>query len=696
MDENILTMKIIEKYKEVALRMLRYSFPSLSFKEINEALDYSIIKRMKNPEAVLNNNYSNKVINTTLLDMTEYILEKSPILTSYGVLFKKHSTLPNPIAKMLESFMDGRDIHKKEMFKYPKGSEQFEKYNLLQQLDKVDSNAYYGACGMYSCLYYNLHVAASVTTQGRSLISSAGILFEMFLTNSVEFGSLNEVVTFIDNVVTEKRTYDDKVILDEDITLEESFFKVMSSCGFYWIPTEEDLVVVWEIMMRLKQEDLNRLFYKNNLYSFMDNKVMSNAIVQLLTMMDKPYLDPNHVPSEIKVEIEEFWQLLKEYVYYSYQIIDRVDRLENMIRSTTMVIDTDSNLISLDAWYRYTLDKVYDKPMRIKAEVNPTDFVTGDEYANNESIEVKSIEQVKDFNFYTDEVVMMDRELSTNTVIAQDSLRYSIINILAYCLSEMINDYMFKYTQNSNSAADDRKCLIIMKNEFLFSRVLLTDAKKNYASIQELQEGNVVGKVLDVKGLASLTKSSMNEATRKRLREIMYEDILNVQNIDQLQVLKHLAILEKEIYESLLSGAKSYYKPVTIKSMNTYENPMRIQGIKAALVYNELRDAHDEAIDFTKRNGLDILKLNITPKSIEKIKDTYPEKYEKIISLMNNNFSTGIDAIAIPLNVETPRWLLEFIDYVTIINNNISGFPIESIGLHFAGGNVNYTNILSI
>ena len=49
---------------------------------------------------------------------------------------------------------------------------------------------------------------------------------------------------------------------------------------------------------------------------------------------------------------------MKEYVYYRYIFIDRIDRCDNMIKSVTMVSDTDSTIISVDAWYRFIVDKI--------------------------------------------------------------------------------------------------------------------------------------------------------------------------------------------------------------------------------------------------------------------------------------------------------------------------------------------------
>lgn len=196
--------------------------------------------------------------------------------------------------------------------------------------------------------------------------------------------------------------------------------------------------------------------------------------------------------------------------------------------------------------------------------------------------------------------------------------------------------------------------------------------------------------------MEAFVKSSMSEETRNRLKKILYEDILKCEDIDQVKVIKDIAIIENDIYQSIQNGDKKFYKPVKIKSQSAYEDPMRIQGIKAACVYNALHEEGTEALDLTIRNSVDVIKVEITPRNIDLIKDSHPMVYQKALELFKlKTFATGVDAVAIPINEPVPEWVKPFIRYAEIINDNVSKFPLESIGLYRGNENNNMTNIIS-
>jgi len=142
LDQTSLT---IQSYKDKMKRLMYLYNPHIDMNDLDNILNYSINKRLYNANAGISNSYKRYIDpetkqfkdlfhEFTLLQIADYIKQRKPIVTAHGTMFMEHGKVPNPLATTIQSFLDLRGIHKKEMFKYPKGSEQFEKYNLLQSL----------------------------------------------------------------------------------------------------------------------------------------------------------------------------------------------------------------------------------------------------------------------------------------------------------------------------------------------------------------------------------------------------------------------------------------------------------------------------------------------------------------------------------------------------------------------------------
>lgn len=701
-------------YEDEMVRLVHSYLPHMTHEDIRRAVQYSMQKRYKETKCKIDNNYTKTQTTSTLLEMANWINEREPICTAYGVMFKKHNLkIPNPLTELVRSFMEGRDIDKAKMFEYLEAHDYVNaaKYNLMQLLDKRDANSIYGCLGNAACVLYNLYVAASITAQGRSVISTATMFFESFLANNVKFASLEEVLHFIDCVKSERknRKFNDSVILDFPISVDMCFAKIIRTCGDWrkgrikWVPDMEDAKIIYRVLKNSSQEDINRIFYKNNLYAFIDNSVIINAIRYILKLLKEPYLSPNRVPEEIQVELDALQDLMREYIYYPHMYIDRIDRCDNMIKDVCVISDTDSTIVSFDAFYHYVLDRVYmDDISILNMELDTR---------TEETYDVPKME--RRYDFFTDEVIEKESNIKPFILIPQNNLRFSIINIIAYISGNLCNEYIELYTKHNHSWSPERKCLLYLKNEFLFSRALLTPNKKNYATNQELKEGVILEQdikhSLDIKGLP-INKSTLNDSAKAALQKILYEDILVTDHIDPALIIEKIAILEKDIEESLRSGEKKYFKPLSIKAYSSYEDPMRIQGIKASLVWNKVRDPQLEAIDLDARNTIGVVKVQIDPSNIDRIRDKYPDVYDRFVELfMDQTFfkpdisencspkKKEITTLAIPIDVDTPEWVSEFIDYKTIVNDNIGNFPVESVGIRRLGAsNINYSTIMNI
>lgn len=637
----------IKDWKKENYKILHMMYPEVPKKEIKKFLDKEVKKYLKNPECEIDNNYIGKTIKTNLLSLIDWIRDTNPICAGHGVFFKNQHEIKSPLAIMIQKFLTSRKGFKKRLKEFDPTSYEYATFDRKQLSEKVNANAIYGASGNVVSFLFNMYTAASVTGSGQSLISTTEQAFEGFLSNNVIFNSINECYTFLNNILNEK--YEMSTAFLRDVDYPDVINRLI---GMFYRVTNEDIESVSEFIYNLSQDDINKIYYKNNLYEFSMHPEILALLTNIVRYTDD-FKDPNEIPEESEVYLSKLWKYYRQFVLYNHSPINRIQRLKNDVRKTVLTIDTDSNFLHLDPWVNFMYENVIKDDYRI-----------------------------------------VDKD--------EDTLKFISVNTMAFCITNMMKDVLGKYTKDVNIPEDYRH-FINIKNEFLMSRVVLAPKKKRYMTSIRLREGSEIWpEKPDFKG-HEFMKSSTTEEVKDRFEEIAKSRLLYADEIKPALLINDLAEFEKEIIDSLKNGEKKYIIPKSVKELEAYADPFKIQGVRAIVAWNYIYP--DQEIQLPAK--IDIIKLLITDENdLEKLRTVDSKVYEIVKEKIFNNSNEkiakkGLAVLAIPRNVDKlPEWTLPFIDYDTITYNILKKFypVLESVNLETikTSGKEYYSNILNI
>lgn len=140
--KDLFGQQAIQEYRRTAVDMLKYNFPQLTFRELGEAVDNAIMAGAIDHPSSIYNDYKNRTVQSTVYQMTQYIMSRKPIMTSTGCLFMQHEVIRNPIKLLLDGYLKARKVFKNKMFDCMEANdmEGYERYNLAQLLKKLSAN----------------------------------------------------------------------------------------------------------------------------------------------------------------------------------------------------------------------------------------------------------------------------------------------------------------------------------------------------------------------------------------------------------------------------------------------------------------------------------------------------------------------------------------------------------------------------
>jgi hypothetical protein len=146
-------------------------------------------------------------------------------------------------------------------------------------------------------------------------------------------------MNFMENVRREKYVLDENFL--PNISVEKLFSRLK---GMFLEYKDEYGRIVLTYLNRQNQKTINRLYFKNNIYTFSALPKIRHKLDDIMMNVEE-FKNPGKVPSPIKDKIEDLWDYYKDFVFYNHSPFDRINRLFTYKRKNVVTVDTDSYYI---------------------------------------------------------------------------------------------------------------------------------------------------------------------------------------------------------------------------------------------------------------------------------------------------------------------------------------------------------------
>lgn len=648
----------IQQWKQQVKDTLEKIHPEWDDDSIERILNQLIEENIQLPKVTLDNNYTGESRESNLLSVLDWCIKRKPLIAGNASFYKNQHEAINPIAKMLDGFLSERKAIKKRMFSVEDTeSDLYKDLDRAQGNQKILANSYYGGSGSPTAAFYSKWSGPATTGTAQSVIATTETFFEGFLVDNYKFIDLNECFVFLNQILSENYQIHNWIVRVDKYDVFDRLKDMFYEDSY----NDEYGPILISYLNHLDENDLTRIFYKNNFIEFTrrhqkvvdklrkifesvenleyienESEIPDRYLSQIRESDPKKrvkaynsfvnkqaFMDPNSPPDTIIEYLKKLNEYYIQYVYMPFMSIDRIHRLKYFPRKTVCVVDTDSNIMSLDLWVKFCYNEILEE-----------DYGRDEEHNN-----------------------------------------FIIINTMAYFITNAVAGVLNNYGIHSN-IPDDFRGRFSMKNEFYFNRLIIGKKKKRYISSIILREGNLMNPPKsDVKGF-DFRKATTSEEMKKIFDSIVDRRIIKPRVPDIIGILSDLREIESTILQSIKNGETRYLPLGNAKELEAFKDPYSQQGVRGSLAWNFIYP--DNQIEYPSK--VSMLKLNIfTEDDMSGLAVSYPREYEIIKkdifhSPIKEIASKGLQVFAIPSNSGIPEWCQPYIDYNTVINNILGQF----------------------